>query len=58
LEILGRIFRPKVGAFPSTPFQLRLGYIVDPDMNEVLDEVLVSFMKAPFFLHQGGHGGD
>jgi tRNA modification GTPase len=48
LEILGRIFRPKVGAFPSTPFQLRLGYIVDPDMNEVLDEVLVSFMKAPF----------
>jgi len=48
LEILKRIFRPKSGKFPSKPFQLRLGYIVDPATQEPLDEVLVSFMKSPF----------
>lgn len=49
LKIAEKIFKPKgkvkVKEIPS--FSLRLGNIVSPDSKEIVDEVLLSVMRAP-----------
>lgn len=49
-EILGKIFIPKNGKFSieETPgYTIRYGYIINPQTQEKIDEVLVSFFKGP-----------
>lgn len=50
LPILQKIFvrgKPTNIQYPISSFQLHYGHIVDPETAEVIDEVLVSYMKAP-----------
>jgi tRNA modification GTPase len=42
LSIARRVFRGKL-----SPRRLSYGHIIDPDLGEVVDEVLVSYMAAP-----------
>lgn len=45
--IASRLFRPRKFAHPLKSHQLYHGWIVDPDSQEVVDEVLLSFMASP-----------
>jgi len=47
LSITSKIFRPRKGRGPLRSHRLYLGELVDPATAEPLDEVLVSYMKAP-----------
>jgi len=50
LAILQKIFvkgKPTNIQYPISNFQLHYGHIIDPETAEVIDEVLVSYMKAP-----------
>jgi tRNA modification GTPase len=47
VEITGRIFQPRHAALPLASHRLSYGEIVDPDTQQTLDEVLVSFMAQP-----------
>ena len=47
LSIASKIFRPRKGRGPLRSHRLYLGELVDPATAEPLDEVLVSYMKAP-----------
>ncbi len=48
LEIVGEIFKSP-GNIPVeiTPRKVHYGYIVDPETSDRIDEVIVTFMKAP-----------
>jgi len=46
-EIAQRIFRPGRPVQSLQSRRLYLGLLVDPDTGAVVDEVLLSFMKAP-----------
>ena len=64
-EIADRIFSPKKGVVPSQaePFRALYGYIVDPDTNRHLDEVMLLVLKMPRtytcedMIEIFGHGG-
>ena len=49
IDIADRIFESKEGKKLSQykPRRITYGYIIDPDRGEKIDEVLVSYMKAP-----------
>ncbi len=49
IDIIDKIFRSKEGKKLSQykPRRITYGYIIDPDKGEKIDEVLVSYMKAP-----------
>ncbi len=47
LTCLRRIFRARTVADAFASHRLHLGWIVDPSTDQRLDEVLVSYMKAP-----------
>ncbi len=49
LGIVSRVFRPAraVKWPPAAGFRMTYGHIVDPETGEIVDEVLVSVMKAP-----------
>lgn len=47
-KIANRLFRPLKFARPLKSHQLYHGWIVDPDSQEVVDEVLLSYMAAPY----------
>ncbi len=49
IEIIDKIFESKRGKKLSQykPRRITYGYIIDPETNEKIDEVLVSYMKAP-----------
>lgn len=49
-EVLKKIFQPAKGSFEIKDIQgytIRYGYIINPETNQKIDEVLVSFFKAP-----------
>jgi len=46
-EIAQKIFRPKGFAHDLQSHRLYLGHLHDPSTNEIIDEVLLSYMKAP-----------
>lgn len=45
-KILNKIFRPKNNDEPKG-YTIKYGNIINPENNEVIDEVLVSYFKAP-----------
>ncbi len=47
LPIVERLFRPSRKG-PWKPNQIRHGYVIDPHTGGAVDEVLVSFMAAPY----------
>ena len=49
LDIIDKIFRSKENKKLSQykPRRITYGYIIEPDKEEKIDEVLVSYMKAP-----------
>ncbi len=47
-EIAEKIFRPKKSVKHFTSHHLYLGQLYDPSSGSLIDEVLLSFMKAPF----------
>lgn len=49
LKIVSNIFRGKNGKSLSDikPYTMRYGFIIEEETGDILDEVLVSFMKAP-----------
>jgi tRNA modification GTPase len=63
LAIAESVFRPKRGALRRRKRQLCYGWAVDPESDELIDEVLAVFMPAPCtFTRQDvveihGHGG-
>lgn len=63
LEIAKGVFRPKLPPPDLPPRKVRYGHIVDPETGEVIDEVLVVYMKAPHtytredVVEISGHGG-
>jgi tRNA modification GTPase len=46
-EIAEKIFRPKGPSKPLQSHHLYLGDLIDPASEQMIDEVLLSFMKAP-----------
>ena len=46
-EIAEKIFRPKDSTKPLQSHHLYLGYLIDPSSEQIIDEVLLSLMKAP-----------
>lgn len=46
-EIAEKIFRPKRPTKRLQSHRLYLGYLIDPSSEQMIDEVLLSFMKAP-----------
>jgi tRNA modification GTPase len=46
-EIVEKIFRPKRPTKRLQSHRLYLGYLIDPSSGQMIDEVLLSFMKAP-----------
>lgn len=47
-KILEKIFKPKNKRFDDIKgYNIKFGYIVNPDTEEIIDEVLVSFFKSP-----------
>jgi tRNA modification GTPase len=46
-SIAGRLFRPKRFVKVLQTHRLYLGRLIDPESGEMVDEVLLSFMKAP-----------
>ncbi len=50
IEIAGKIFKPSKGNSIKAYSTRRLthGYIVDPGSNKTIDEVLITYMKAPY----------
>lgn len=46
-EIIKKLFRPSKAVKDLESHRLYLGYFIDPSSGEVIDEVLLSFMKAP-----------
>jgi tRNA modification GTPase len=47
LPIAKKIFRPKGSLRPLQTHRLYLGHLLDPLSGEVIDEILLSYMKAP-----------
>ncbi len=47
LEVIHRLFRRKSGKRTIPSHKVLLGYIVDPDTGEIIDECLLVFMKSP-----------
>ncbi len=47
LEIAGKIFRPKNPTPVLKSRHLYLGHLLDPSSENAIDEVLISFMRAP-----------
>lgn len=47
LEIAGKIFRPKNPTPVLISHHLYLGHLLEPSSGNVIDEVLLSFMRAP-----------
>lgn len=47
-EIAGKIFRPQNPDRNLQSHRLYLGHLLDPSTEAMIDEVLISFMKAPF----------
>ncbi len=47
LEIAGKIFRPKNPTPVLKSHHLYLGHLLDPSSENAIDEVLISFMRAP-----------
>ena len=47
VDIATEIFRPKTPVPSLRSHRLYLGYLVDPTSEDVIDEVLLSYMKAP-----------
>lgn len=47
LEIVSAVFEPSHGAFPLSSHRLYHGWIKDYEAGKRIDEVLVSYMKAP-----------
>ncbi|MBC8177939.1 MAG: tRNA uridine-5-carboxymethylaminomethyl(34) synthesis GTPase MnmE, partial [Deltaproteobacteria bacterium] len=47
LEIAGKIFRPKHPTSVLRSHHLYLGHLLEPSSGNVIDEVLLSFMRAP-----------
>ena len=47
LEIAGKIFRPKNPTPVLRSHQLYLGHLLEPSSGNAIDEVLLSFMRAP-----------
>lgn len=50
LKILDRIFKShrKKNTMEFGTYTVRYGHVVDPDSNEIIDEVLASYMKSPY----------
>jgi len=46
-EIAGKIFRPKRPIKSLETHRLYLGHLYDPRCGDIIDEILLSFMKAP-----------
>jgi tRNA modification GTPase len=46
-QIAKRVFKPKNPAEEFQSHKLYLGHLVDPSSEKIIDEVLLSFMKAP-----------
>ena len=46
-KIVKKIFRPKKPVTDFKSFRLYLGHLIDPSSGNVVDEVLLSLMKAP-----------
>lgn len=47
-KILKKIFKPKNNNFDDIKgYNIKFGYIVDSETDEIIDEVLVSFFKSP-----------
>lgn len=63
LEIARKIFRPKLPPDDLPARRVRYGHVIDPDTGEVIDEVLVLYMRAPHsytredVVEISGHGG-
>jgi len=63
LEIARRVFVPKLSPHDLPSRRVRYGHIVDPESGEVIDEVLLVYMKAPWtytredVVEISGHGG-
>lgn len=48
LEIAREIFRPIKSSFGFESHRLHLGHLIDPSSEEVMDEVLLSYMRGPY----------
>jgi tRNA modification GTPase len=46
-QIAKRVFQPKIPVEEFRSHKLYLGHLVDPSSQQMVDEVLLSFMKAP-----------
>jgi tRNA modification GTPase len=46
-EIAEKVFQPKSPTKRLQSHRLYLGYLIDPSSEQIIDEVLLSFMKAP-----------
>ena len=63
LEIAQKVFVPKLPPQELPSRRVRYGHIVDPQTGEVIDEVLLVYMKAPWtytredVVEISGHGG-
>jgi tRNA modification GTPase len=47
LEIAGKVFKPKASPSRLKSHRLYMGYLLDPESGNVIDEVLLSYMAAP-----------
>lgn len=47
MQVAQRVFRPKSGPATLTSHHIRYGEIYDPEGEQVIDEVLLTFMAAP-----------
>jgi tRNA modification GTPase len=63
LEIAQKVFVPKLPPQDLPSRRVRYGHIVDPETGELIDEVLLVYMKAPWtytredVVEISGHGG-
>lgn len=63
LPILRQIFHPRRPRAQLLPQRLYYGYVIDPSSDERVDEVLISYMRAPRsytredIVEINGHGG-
>ena len=46
-EIIEKIFKPKNNSKKIEGYNMKYGKIVNPKNDEIIDEVLVSYFKAP-----------
>ncbi len=47
LQIAQKVFRPRRPPYELTSHQVRYGDVIDPSTGEVIDEALLTYMKAP-----------